>query len=170
MHMDLRGIKELIAQRRYHYSNKVRQAIEEGDFSLADIEHCILSATEIKKKERDERRVWESHVHVTRAGVGLRIGHNVAYSERQDSTTAPSPTSRNTGFTNKNQSRKVVRSMWIVALVTKPRGFAEAPESARYARKVVKAAHGRCCRRTAAGRVCGARVSRLRSSKASTET
>ncbi len=50
----LRTIKALIAARRYHYSNTVRDFIEEGDFSEEDLERCILSATEIQKAEEDE--------------------------------------------------------------------------------------------------------------------
>ena len=50
----LRIIKALIAERRYHYSNKVRDLIEEGDFNEEDLERCILSATEIQKAEEDE--------------------------------------------------------------------------------------------------------------------
>ncbi len=50
----LRIIKALIAEQRYHYSNKVRGFIEEGDFNQEDLERCILSATEIEKAEEDE--------------------------------------------------------------------------------------------------------------------
>ena len=50
----LRIIKALIAERRYHYSNKVRGFIEDGDFTQEDLERCILSAIEIQKAEEDE--------------------------------------------------------------------------------------------------------------------
>jgi gluconate kinase len=49
-------IKQLVAQERYDYSQKVRDLIEEGFFEEEDIVHCILSATRIHKKERDELR------------------------------------------------------------------------------------------------------------------
>ena len=52
--MTLEEIKLLIAQKSYRYSRKVQDAIEEGFFDLEDLEHCILSATIIQKKEKDE--------------------------------------------------------------------------------------------------------------------
>ena len=52
--MTLTEIKQLIEHRKYDYSQKVRDNIEDGYFDLKDIEHCILSATSIHKKERDE--------------------------------------------------------------------------------------------------------------------
>jgi hypothetical protein len=52
--MTLAEIKQLVAQRRYHYSRKVRGFIEEGFFDEVDLVHCILSATRIHKRERDE--------------------------------------------------------------------------------------------------------------------
>lgn len=52
--MTLEEIKQLVAQRRYRYSRKVRDLIEEGFFDEEDLVHCILSATKIHKRERDE--------------------------------------------------------------------------------------------------------------------
>ena len=52
--MTLEDIKLLVAQRLYRYSEKVREAIEEGFFDEEDLVHCILSATKIHKKEKDE--------------------------------------------------------------------------------------------------------------------
>ena len=52
--MTLEEIKQLVAQRRYRYSGKVRNFIEDGFFDETDLEHCILSATRIHKSERDE--------------------------------------------------------------------------------------------------------------------
>jgi hypothetical protein len=50
----LRVIKALIASRQYNYSKKVELLIEEGDFEVEDIEHCVLSADVIQKVEPDE--------------------------------------------------------------------------------------------------------------------
>lgn len=52
--MTLEEIKQLVAQRRYHYSRKVRDFIEDGFYEEEDLVHCVLSAKEIHKKERDE--------------------------------------------------------------------------------------------------------------------
>ncbi len=52
--MTLTEIKRLIRRRRYHYSQKIRDLIEDGFFEEEDMEQCILSATRIHKKERDE--------------------------------------------------------------------------------------------------------------------
>ena len=52
--MTLEEIKTLVARGSYHYSKKVREAIEEGFFDEEDMVHCILSATKIQKKEKDE--------------------------------------------------------------------------------------------------------------------
>jgi|SRR2546428_11690079 hypothetical protein len=54
--MTLEEIKQLVSQGRYQYSRKVRDFIEEGFFDVEDLVHCILSATEVHKKERDELR------------------------------------------------------------------------------------------------------------------
>lgn len=54
--MTLEEIKQLVAQRRYRYSWKVRELIAEGFFDKEDLVHCILSATKIHKRERDELR------------------------------------------------------------------------------------------------------------------
>jgi hypothetical protein len=50
----LEEIKQLVAQRRYRYSQKVRDFIEEGFFDEIDLVRCVLSATKIHKRERDE--------------------------------------------------------------------------------------------------------------------
>jgi hypothetical protein len=50
----LEEIQQLVAQRRYQYSRKVRDFIEEGFFDEIDLVHCVLSATRIHKRERDE--------------------------------------------------------------------------------------------------------------------
>ena len=52
--MTLKDIKLLVEQGFYHYSKKVREAIEEGFYDERDLESCILSATKIHKKEKDE--------------------------------------------------------------------------------------------------------------------
>jgi hypothetical protein len=52
--MTLEAIQRLVAQRRYRYSEKVRNLIEEGFFDEEDLVHCVLSATTIHKRERDE--------------------------------------------------------------------------------------------------------------------
>ncbi len=52
--MTLEEIKQLVAQGRYQYSKKVQDLIEEGFFAPEDMVHCILSAIQIYKKERDE--------------------------------------------------------------------------------------------------------------------
>ena len=54
--MTLAEIKQLVAEGRYQYSQKVRTFIEEGFFDEADLVHCILSAPRIHKQERDELR------------------------------------------------------------------------------------------------------------------
>jgi hypothetical protein len=54
--MTLREIQQLVARRRYRYSRKVRDFIEDGYFDEEDLVHCILSATNIHKRERDELR------------------------------------------------------------------------------------------------------------------
>lgn len=52
--MTLREIQQLVARSRYRYSRKVRNFIEDGYFDEEDLVHCILSATNIHKRERDE--------------------------------------------------------------------------------------------------------------------
>ncbi len=54
--MTLVEIKQLIAEGRYRFSGKVQSFIEEGFFDEEDLRHCILSASRIHKKERDEKR------------------------------------------------------------------------------------------------------------------
>jgi hypothetical protein len=50
----LRIIKALVSERRYQYSAKVQEFIENDDFDLEDLERCILSARDIQKVEPDE--------------------------------------------------------------------------------------------------------------------
>ena len=52
--MTLEEIKLFVAQGAYRYGAKVRECIEEGFFDEEDLVHCILSATRIRKKEKDE--------------------------------------------------------------------------------------------------------------------
>jgi hypothetical protein len=52
--MTLSEIQQMVARRRYRYSRKVRDFIEDGYFDEEDLVHCILSATTIHKRERDE--------------------------------------------------------------------------------------------------------------------
>lgn len=52
--MALSRIKRLIDQNRYDYTGKIRDRIEEGEFTEDDLATCILTATKIYKKERDE--------------------------------------------------------------------------------------------------------------------
>ena len=54
--MTLEEIKQLVAEGRFQYSQKVRDFIEEGFFDETDLSHCTLSATRIHKQERDELR------------------------------------------------------------------------------------------------------------------
>lgn len=54
--MTLEEIKQLVATGRYRFSRKVTDLLTEGYYELEDLVHCILSATEIYKRERDERR------------------------------------------------------------------------------------------------------------------
>lgn len=52
--MTLKEIQQLVVRSRYRYSRKVRDFIEDGYFDEEDLVHCILSATNIHKRERDE--------------------------------------------------------------------------------------------------------------------
>ncbi len=52
--MTLAQIQKLIAQNRYDYTGKIRALIEEGYFEELDLKTCILTATRISKRERDE--------------------------------------------------------------------------------------------------------------------
>lgn len=54
--MTLDEIKKLVGAGNYRYSSKVHDRLSEGEFDLEDLVHCVLSATEIYKKERDEKR------------------------------------------------------------------------------------------------------------------
>jgi hypothetical protein len=56
MGMSLMAIQHLVAVGRYRYSQKVRTLIEDGWFDEVDLVSCILSATRIHKRERDEFR------------------------------------------------------------------------------------------------------------------
>ena len=47
-------IKSLVAAGSYHYSRKVREAMEDGWYETADLERCIFTATKIHKVEDDE--------------------------------------------------------------------------------------------------------------------
>lgn len=57
--MALVEIKRWVAGGRYRYSHKVRAFIEEGFFDEEDLVHGVLSATKVRKKERDELRQAE---------------------------------------------------------------------------------------------------------------
>ena len=52
--MPLREIQRLVEHGQYRYSRKVEELIEDGYFDEDDLEHCILSAQRIYKRERDE--------------------------------------------------------------------------------------------------------------------
>lgn len=52
--MTLKEIKKIVAEGSYDYSKKIRESIEEGFFDEKDLEHCIVSAANIHKKEKDE--------------------------------------------------------------------------------------------------------------------
>jgi len=54
--MTLEEIKCLVVAGQYRFSGKVLELLTEGHYELEDLVHCILSATEIYKTERDERR------------------------------------------------------------------------------------------------------------------
>jgi hypothetical protein len=47
-------IKQLVRERRYHFSNKVLGFIEEGFYEEADLRACIRSAKGIHKVEDDD--------------------------------------------------------------------------------------------------------------------
>ncbi len=74
--MLLQHIKKLITEGEYEISSKVGGLIEEGYFELADIESCILTATEIYKRERDELKQsvdGYKYVIIGRDTSGLRF-------------------------------------------------------------------------------------------------
>lgn len=54
--MTLEDIQRLVWRDQYHYSEKVRCLIEEGWFDEEDMMKCILSATRIHRRQRDELR------------------------------------------------------------------------------------------------------------------
>ena len=54
--MTLADIQSLIRRREYRSSAKVNESISDGFFTTEDLECCIETATEIFKKERDEKR------------------------------------------------------------------------------------------------------------------
>ncbi len=53
--MELDEIKVLIAKRQYEVSQKVQELLEQEYFDKQDLENCILTATRIHKRQRDER-------------------------------------------------------------------------------------------------------------------
>lgn len=64
----LRIIKQLVANRDYHYSNKVQQLLEEGVFELEDMERCVLTANSVQKVEADELKTAVDHCKYTIIG------------------------------------------------------------------------------------------------------
>jgi hypothetical protein len=52
--MPLREIQRLVDHGQYRYSRKVEELIEDGYIDEDDLEHCILSAQRIAKRQRDE--------------------------------------------------------------------------------------------------------------------
>lgn len=52
--MELKDVQQLILKKEYDYSNHVRDRIEAEEFEEEDIEICVLEATSITKKVRDE--------------------------------------------------------------------------------------------------------------------
>lgn len=54
--MNLDDIKALIAKRQYEVSQKVQELLEQEYFDKQDLKNCILTATRIHKRQRDERR------------------------------------------------------------------------------------------------------------------
>jgi hypothetical protein len=65
----LRIIKALVASRKYQYSAKVQNFIQEGCFDLEDIERCILSASVITKVELDDLQTATDGCKYTIIGV-----------------------------------------------------------------------------------------------------
>src|SRR3990172_8951522 len=55
--MTLKQIQSLVSERRYNYSNHIRDRIEAGEYGEDDLEHCIRTATGIYKPERDELKI-----------------------------------------------------------------------------------------------------------------
>ena len=53
--MELDEIKALIAKRHYEVSQKIQELLEQEYFEKQDLESCILTATRIHKRQRDER-------------------------------------------------------------------------------------------------------------------
>ena len=72
----LRIIKALVSERKYQYSAKVHEFIEDGVFDLEDLERCILSARSIQKVETDELGVSIDGYKYTIIGVDA---HDVAF-------------------------------------------------------------------------------------------
>ncbi len=50
----LEVIQSLVLAGSFHYSNKVRQFIEDGWYDTSDLKRCIRTATKIYKVEEDE--------------------------------------------------------------------------------------------------------------------
>lgn len=65
----LRIIKELVVSRKYQYSAKVQNFIQDGYFDIEDIERCILSASVISKVEPDELETATDGCKYTIIGV-----------------------------------------------------------------------------------------------------
>ena len=53
----LEAIKGLVAEGAVHYSAKINRFLEEGRFEFEDVEHCVMTATTIHKREVDELNV-----------------------------------------------------------------------------------------------------------------
>lgn len=65
----LRIIKALVCDRRYNFSRKVQNFIEDGLFDLEDLEQCIIGARRIQKVEIDELGVAVDGYKYTIIGV-----------------------------------------------------------------------------------------------------
>ena len=67
-------IKRLVERGDYHYSSKVRDGIERGEFDESDLECCILTARRIRKRERDEMNQAMDRYKYTIIGRDTRGG------------------------------------------------------------------------------------------------
>ena len=54
--MTLADIKNLIESRDYEITQKIKAFIDDGFFEREDLECCVLSATRVYKRERDEQK------------------------------------------------------------------------------------------------------------------
>lgn len=63
-------IKSLVSGGSMHYSGKVRSFISDGFYAEEDLRQCVLSATSIRKVEKDEKgeAYVRLEVHYSRAG------------------------------------------------------------------------------------------------------